>query len=201
MPDGGAPADGGTTSAACLRALAERGVTFAPAPREPERPAGRPDLLCVVDDPVLLEPVIRGIAFRLRELEAAPTPLFSSCALALAIDRMAEVMVQRQVTEVIHLGIYGCRVIAGTDVLSEHALARALDVAAVRLAGGAVYSVAVHWEKDQPAPATPAGMFLRGLVTQLFDSGVFNIILTPDFNEEHRDHFHLDLTPDARLLR
>jgi hypothetical protein len=29
---------------------------------------------------------------------------------------------------------------------------------------------------------------------------IFNIILTPNYNAAHRDHFHVDLTPNAHFL-
>jgi len=186
---------------ACRIELGRRGVAFLPDPRELQRPAGRPDLECHVEDPVSLQPVIHGITFRQERIEPAPTTLYSSCALALAIERMAAMLAERGVAEVVHFGIYGCRLIAGTDLLSQHARARALDIGALRLTSGTTYTVITDWEKNQPAPVTPGGRFLREILTALFDAGTFNIVLTPDFNAEHHDHFHLDLTPEMRLFR
>jgi hypothetical protein len=195
-----APA-GSLNETPCQRELAARGVAFKRAPRETEHPAERPELACVVEDPVEIAPVLRGVTFRPRQIEAAPEPLYAACALGVAIDRMAQMLAERQVTDVVHLGTYGCRVIAGTDMLSEHARARAIDVAALRLEAGAVLSVQADWEKDRPAPATAGGAFLRDLALALFATGVFNVVLTPDFNADHRDHLHLDLTPELRLFK
>ncbi len=171
------------------------------ADRAAEHPPGREDIPCVVDDPVWLEPVIRGVGFVPGRIEAAPQPMLASCSLALALDWMSQMLAEAGVVTVVHLGSYGCRFIAGTDILSEHARARALDVAAVRRVEGSVYTVSSDWEQHQPVPATAAGAFLRQLVSNLFEAGVFNIVLTPDFNADHHDHFHLDLTPGVRLYR
>src|SRR5688572_7539123 len=134
-------ADGGVADAqdlpdsapptACRIELGKRGVAFIPDLRELQRPAGRPDLECRVDDPVSLEPVIHGITFHFERLDGPRSTLYASCALALAIERTAAMLAERGVADVVHFGIYGCRVIAGTDLLSEHARARALDVAAL----------------------------------------------------------------------
>jgi hypothetical protein len=105
------------------------------------------------------------------------------------------------VTDVVHFGSYGCRLIAGSAMLSEHGRGRAFDIAGVRVADGRTYMVLDHWERNQPSPATDAGRFLRQLVTTLFESGTFNVVLTPDFNADHHDHFHLDLTPEIRLFQ
>lgn len=41
----------------------------------------------------------------------------------------------------------------------------------------------------------PLGQMLRGFTDQVWGMGLWNIILTPDFNPAHEDHFHIDLTP------
>jgi hypothetical protein len=196
-----AASSGDVLATECQRELAARGVLFRAHDQPLEHPMDRPELWCTVDDPVLIEPVIRGVTFRPREISGTPTPLFAACSLGLALDRMSERLAARSVKSVVHFGIYGCRLIAGTDVLSEHGRARALDVAALQTTAGTVYTVLTDWEKDQPAPTTEGGIFLRQTASELFDSGVFNVILTPDFNADHHDHFHFDLTPDVRLFR
>ncbi|MEL6180309.1 MAG: extensin family protein, partial [Myxococcota bacterium] len=56
------------------------------------------------------------------------------------------------------------------------------------------------WEIDNDTPEHPRGRLLHTLVDELFEARVFNIILTPDYNAAHRNHLHLDLTPDAHFL-
>lgn len=57
------------------------------------------------------------------------------------------------------------------------------------------------WEKNQPAPVTAAGVFLEDLVQSYHEQKVFNIILTPDYNDAHADHFHCDQTPGSDFLQ
>lgn len=93
-------------------------------------------------------------------------------------------------------GTYSCRRIYGktgvNDRPSEHARANALDVAAVRLADGRTVSVSRDWTGD--GPAGPDG---RRFLKRLRDGAcrVFSTVLTPDYNEAHRDHLHLDGAP------
>jgi hypothetical protein len=149
----------------------------------------------------VLEPALSGITFRKAAIDGAAEPLVASCALALALERMSHMLAERNVVELAHFGIYGCRTIAGTSELSQHALARAFDLGAVKLSTGEVYTVLTDREITPPAASTPADTFLHDLVRSLFDGGVFNIILTPNFNAEHRNHFHFDLTPNAHFTR
>lgn len=95
-----------------------------------------------------------------------------------------------------NFGTYSCRRIYGsTDTQerpSEHARANALDVGSVTLADGRTVSVEADWEGRGENGPKGAG-FLR----QLRDGAcrVFSTVLTPDYNEAHRDHFHLDGAP------
>lgn len=40
------------------------------------------------------------------------------------------------------------------------------------------------------------GRRLLTFICELFDSGVFSTVLTPNYNEGHRGHFHVDIRPD-----
>ncbi|HEY0713872.1 MAG TPA: extensin family protein [Polyangia bacterium] len=186
---------------ACQRALQERGVGYTVAAQPMASAPGRPDIVCMVDDPVSIRPVVRGVTYRPGRVNANPTAMFMSCSLALSVDEMSQQLAARGVTDVVYLGIYGCRVVAGTSTLSEHGRGRAIDLATFKLASGATYTVLSDWEKNQPAPVTMAGSFLRQTVTALHQARIFSIILTPDYNADHANHFHLDITPDASLFK
>ncbi|HAJ04637.1 MAG TPA: extensin, partial [Brevundimonas sp.] len=75
---------------------------------------------------------------------------------------------------------------------SEHARANALDVSAIRLEDGRVVSIASDWRGTGPA-----GPDARPFLKRLRDGAcrVFSTVLTPDYNEAHRDHLHLDGAP------
>ena len=90
------------------------------------------------------------------------------------------------VTAIAHFGSYSCRTIAGSRRLSEHATANAIDLAGFRLADGRQITLKRDWNGAPDAQA-----FLRtvrdGACT------LFNTTLSPDFNSDHADHFHLDM--------
>ncbi|MDQ5874977.1 MAG: extensin family protein [Actinomycetota bacterium] len=43
-------------------------------------------------------------------------------------------------------------------------------------------------------------LFLRDLVCSWHQEALFNLILTPNYNADHHDHIHADLTPDADFI-
>lgn len=100
------------------------------------------------------------------------------------------------VSRVDGMGVYSCRRIYGStnaaDRPSEHARANAIDVGGVTLADGRRVRVLDDWGGTGPTGAE-GGSFLR----RLRDGAcrVFSTVLTPDYNEAHRDHLHLDGAP------
>ena len=186
---------------ACHKELIARGVGFAPAMNPDDHPDGHPELTCDIEDPVWITPVLHGVSHRPNSVDNDPSPLFVACPMALAIDRASEMLAERGGTDLVHLGTYNCRVIAGTTTLSEHGLARAIDIAAVRIESGATFTLLTDWEKNEPAPTTVAGKFLKELAQSYHKEKVYNIILTPDYNAAHADHFHCDLTPGSDFLK
>ncbi|HWV10859.1 MAG TPA: extensin family protein [Pseudomonas sp.] len=90
------------------------------------------------------------------------------------------------VTRVEHVGSFACRSIAGSQRRSQHASANALDIVGFRLADGRRVSVL----KDWPGEGDNA-RFLRRVRDAACDS--FNTTLGPEYNQAHRDHFHVDM--------
>ena len=98
----------------------------------------------------------------------------------------------QRVVAVDHFGSFACRDIGGgrgegSDRRSEHATANALDVAAFTLADGSTVSVARDWRRGA---SEPRGRFLR----EVHDGAcaLWNVVLGPEYNAGHADHFHLD---------
>lgn len=94
------------------------------------------------------------------------------------------------VVEIEHFGSYSCRNVYGRTnaTRSRHATAEALDVAGFILADGRRIRVVNDWDDD-----TVQAEFLRSVrdgACKYFDA-----VLSPDYNEAHRDHFHLDRGP------
>ncbi|MFV0625044.1 extensin family protein [Sphingomonas sp. ac-8] len=91
------------------------------------------------------------------------------------------------VVRIEHFGSYNCRRMYGrsTGDWSEHAAANALDVAGFVLADGRRIRVVGDWKGGGERAA-----FLREVRDGACD--LFSTVLSPDYNEAHRDHFHLD---------
>jgi hypothetical protein len=99
--------------------------------------------------------------------QAEPTPMFMGCHLALALDDLSAYLRELDVVELVHIGTYNCRVIAGTDSLSMHGLGLAIDIHELRTADGTTYNVERDWEHTDD-PQTREGRFLYELGQQMF---------------------------------
>jgi hypothetical protein len=173
------------------RALLERaGVRFTPLP------ARRAGPQCGYTDAVRFT---GGGAVR---IGYRPADLGTNCAVAAALALWEWHVVQpaalrhfgREVATVEHFGSYSCRRLYGRTQgqWSEHARANALDVAGFVLSDGTRISVARDWQAQGPK-----GRFLHDVrdgACRLFAS-----VLSPDYNEAHRDHLHLDEAERGRL--
>ncbi|MBM1171787.1 extensin-like domain-containing protein [Microvirga arabica] len=95
----------------------------------------------------------------------------------------------QEVVRVVHFGTYACRNInhrAGGR-RSEHATANAIDIAGFVLADGRQITVRSYWSGgDERREA-----FLRALRDGA--CRFFDVVLSPDYNEAHHDHFHFDM--------
>ncbi|WP_437737731.1 extensin family protein [Sorangium sp. So ce1335] len=93
---------------------------------------------------------------------------------------------------------------------SQHALGLAIDVAAFVKADGARLDVKADWHGaigappcgpgSEPKEPTPQALELREIICAVHTSGLFNVVLTPNANEAHADHFHFDIKRDARYF-
>jgi len=97
----------------------------------------------------------------------------------------------QEVARVMHLGTYACRNInhRARGRRSEHATANAIDVSGFILADGQRVSVKEDWRGDDPRRSA----FLRALRDGA--CRFFDVVLSPDYNEAHDDHFHFDMGP------
>ena len=189
---------------ACLQALRDGGVAFVEGPS-----------LQGVRTPVTL----RGESFtpRLRPRGARPAEM--DCQLALALVNARPVFRSLGISELEYSAAYHYRNRRRSDQLSAHAYGLAIDVHTMSDDSGA-QSVARkyerrrgRWQSMTPGPGwyrsclgrprTRTGRTLRQLACRLrLDEGI-RLILTPDDDRDHRDHFHIEAWPDAaqRLRR
>jgi len=183
----------------CLEELASLGVSFEPASIAPEHPDTHPDLTCTIEEPVYVYPPIHGVDLA-SHYTGVSGRVLAACNMALALTATADDLAAQGVARIFHMGTYNCRVIAGTDRLSRHAYADAIDLGSFELADGTVYSLETHWEHDTESPVTPGGIFLYEAAHRWYDALTWTIILTPNYNADHDDHFHVDLTPGSHFL-
>lgn len=170
----------------CRAILAKAGLTWRDLPDQSD--GG----FCVVRDALRIE---SGMA----PLLPADAPMVCKEALALSIwerqivQPAAFELLGQAVTGLDHYGAYSCRRMYGKadGPVSEHALANAIDIAGFKLADGQKVTVAADW--TDPGPR---GQFLR----RVRDGAcrVFRTTLSPDYNAQHRDHFHLDMNGWAK---
>ncbi len=90
------------------------------------------------------------------------------------------------VKEILHFGSYNCRPMRGNNRMSEHATANAFDISGFRLANGKEISLKRDWNGTSDEQR-----FLRSIRDGLCDW--FNVTLSPDYNADHADHFHVDM--------
>ncbi len=72
--------------------------------------------------------------------------------------------------------------------LSEHALANAFDIAGFTLENGQIVSVLKHWPEEV---GQEKSAFLKAVHQSACKS--FVVVLGPEANEAHKNHFHFDL--------
>jgi hypothetical protein len=184
---------------ACTAELAASGVGFRPTLRDDESPADHPDLVCSIDEPVWLTSPVEGIDVRYYYASEGADVLLS-CNAAGALVETARDVGAAGAVEIVHLGTYNCRTIGGTNTLSQHGLGNAIDLSAFTFADAHTASVFDDWEHGSDAPDTADGAFLYDAVHRWYDDWVWSIILTPEYNDAHDNHFHVDQTPGEHFL-
>jgi hypothetical protein len=166
--------------AQCRSALSEAGVQFAPME----------DL--VVDQNCGISG--RGELSQLGQARLAPVETRCATALRLAmwehhvVNPAARNILATKVQRIRHLGSYNCRRMrtaqGENSGWSSHATADSIDIIGVELEDGRKLSLLQDWT----APG-PEAEFLHQIGQGACDW--FRVVLSPDFNRLHADHFHL----------
>ena len=101
------------------------------------------------------------------------------------VDRAARQILGSPLVRIETMGSYSCRNVAGTNRLSAHSRAEAIDVSAFVLADGRRISVLGGWNASKDERE-----FLRTVHASACKR--FGTVLGPDYNAAHRDHLHLE---------
>lgn len=167
---------------ACFAAFERSGIAVA---RVPDRPS---EVGCEIRNAVRLASAMR----------ITPAGPVGTCPLAAAwvlferntLQPEARRHLGREVAAVRHFGTYACRNVnhAEAGPRSQHATANAIDIVGFVLPDGREIELRQGWSGSGSDAA-----FLRAVR----DGACrwFNVVLSPDYNALHRDHFHFDMGP------
>ena len=170
---------------ACLAELRRQGIRTRSHPF---------NLLNPVPTPVELTGRVGGIWYRQTHEERT---LLISCEMAARLPKLSRVLRRRGVRGVDVMSAYRDK-----PRPSFHTLGLGLDLLRFWTARG-VLSVFHDFEETPnhatcgaPTPKTAAGKQLLKIACDLFATRAFSTVLTPNYDDGHRDHFHIDARPD-----
>lgn len=162
---------------ACRAVLDRSEIAYSVLPETGEGPCARPDRT------------------QLNQFPLSPSIPATTCPVAAAlelwrtrsVEPAAREILGSEVTRFEHMGVYNCRRMRGgsSNAWSEHSTGNAIDIGAIVLADGTRVSLINDWDGD-----ADKARFLRRIRDEACD--VFAVVLSPDYNAAHADHFHLD---------
>jgi hypothetical protein len=153
------------------------------------------EIVTPVPTPVEVRGSVGGVAIRtVRPRER----VVLSCELASRLPELARVLREHGIRALDVLSAY-----RPAPRQSFHTLGLALDIAAFETDDGEVLSVEQdfvetpsHETCDAPSPEPAAARTLLAVACALAADHEFSSVLTPNYNEGHRNHFHIDARPD-----
>ena len=128
--------------------------------------------------------------------------LLIDCSLAVPLHEAGRYMRGLGIDKAHFVSAYSRRNVRGTNHPSKHSYGLAIDVAS--FTGSDVGTMRVDKDYEQGLgdavdcvgrPLTKAGALLKILQCQLVRSGLFHLVLSPDYDDAHHDHFHLEVKP------
>lgn len=131
-----------------------------------------------------------------------PRPLVMDCSLAVSLDEAGRYLRAFGIQEAMYSSALSKRNVRGTNRPSKHSYGLAIDVAG--FSGPELGTVRIARDYEQGlgdavdcvgTPLTQAGAVLKVLQCQLVRSGLFHLVLSPDYDDAHHDHFHLEVKP------
>lgn len=163
---------------ACLQMLPSLGIEYRPLDEERG-----------VLTPIEVLGPIGGIRYH----AGAGLPFICDCRLAVALAWASPILRQAGVTDLRYSGVYVYRM-SRVGRLSLHAYGLAIDLHEFTLAGTRL-KVAHDYEAGMDDPCASSAPTLNQVACRLKRLGLFKELLTPDYNADHHDHFHLGIAP------
>jgi len=187
---------GQLSQADCEAELATRKIDFV-------REAGNAVLA-----PVRLTGALHGVVFRTdaKDKDRPTSPYeIADCRLVLALDDFAEILSRHDIVEVRHYSMYRPpRSWPEGKLGARHDGALAIDAGRFIDKSGATLDVDRDFhgaigaptcgDGAAPKPATATALALRAILCEAVEHRLFNVVLTPNYNRPHKNHFHLEVT-------
>jgi len=131
-----------------------------------------------------------------------PTPLVIDCSLAVSLDEVGGYVRALGIDEIGFSSAYSRRNVRGTNRPSKHSYGLAIDVHGMSGADPGTVRIDRDYEQGLGdavncvgSPVTQGGAVLKILQCQMVRSGLFHLVLSPDYDDAHHDHFHLEVKP------
>jgi hypothetical protein len=163
--------------------------------------------------PIRLTGPLHGVTFRtdLNDEQRATTPWeIGDCRLVLAMDDFAAILAAHDIVEVRHYSMYRLPPKSWPDdrLGTQHNGGLALDAARFTKSDGTKLVVLDDFhgkigaqtcgDGAAPHPVTAKGTELREILCDAVAAHLFNVVLTPNFNRPHRNHFHLEVMANKK---
>lgn len=168
----------------CLQAMRQQGIEV----HLHKAPVRMP-----IATPVQIKGPIAGVNFR----HGHAGPLVVSCELATRLPVLAKVVSKQGVRTVIVASAFRDK-----PQTSFHTMGLGLDLSQFITDDGPL-SIWGDFMKtptsptcDAPPAKSPKANALRAIACDLAKTHVYSSVLTPNYNEGHRDHYHIDIRPD-----
>ena len=151
-----------------------------------------------IDIPVVVTGDIGGITYATWN----DSDLILDCSLVYSLARAGRYLREAGITKVLYTSAYQRRTIRGTRRPSSHSFGLAIDVHELHGDTRGRITVKDHYEQGLGdaidcvgAPLTLPGALLRLVVCRMQRSLLFRVVLDPDFDEDHFNHFHIEARP------
>jgi len=189
------------SAADCEAELAARNISFA---RETA-----PGVVA----PVRLTGPLHGVEFRTNLSDKArATSLWeiADCRLVLALDDFAVILQRHDIVSVRHYSMYRSpgKPWPEHKPATRHNGAVAIDAARFIAKDGSYLDVDRDFhgaigaktcgDDAKPRRATPEALELRTILCEAVEHQLFNVVLTPNYNKPHKNHFHLEVTEGVK---
>lgn len=167
----------------CTAELDTRKVSYKPA-----RAVG-------IAHPVEITGALGGVTY-----ESYGQPFVIDCSLAVSLVEVGRYFRALGIVTAKFSSAYSRRNVRGTDRPSKHSFGLAIDIHS--FSGRDALRVDRDYERNLGddvdclgKPLTQGGAVLKLLQCQFARSGLFTLVLSPDFDADHHDHFHLEVRP------